>query len=291
MLSLPSPPAALSTATPAACLALRATHATLHRRAFGDIEVERAVKLALREGTRKGILECADSRSAVASCVFGTTLLRARLAHLLAAAPASHHALVGRHQPSDSRRWLATAQLLALFLLHERPQRCSVKAMRDTLPAEAIGLPTDQLATLANLDYEHVRWPTELVPRLASQNSLPIGLARQWVAMLDAEGVAEAEADALGAALSLPGPVTLRANLAAVEGRLDGSDPAQTPQRRLAEALRAEAVGCRLGTLSPWAVTLLEGEGDEAAGRQAWGGSVWNLAGWKAGEFEVSDCT
>jgi hypothetical protein len=79
MKSLPlAPPTSLLTPSPAALLALRATHATLH----GKLDVESAVKLALREGTRDGLLSDADARAAVASSIFGTTVLRARLAQL-----------------------------------------------------------------------------------------------------------------------------------------------------------------------------------------------------------------
>ena len=101
---------------------------------------------------------------------------------------------------------------------------------------------------------------------MASQWSLPTGLARLWVAEL---GVAEAEA--LARSLTRPAPVTLRANMA-VTGRED-----------LMRSLRSSGVGCRPGQLSPWAITLT------GTGRASWGGSVWSLDPWRAGGFEVQD--
>jgi len=276
MKSLPlAPPTSLLTPSPAALLALRATHATLH----GKLDVESAVKLALREGTRDGLLSDADARAAVASSIFGTTVLRARLAQLLAAARVQRHSA---GTSSEDRRYLATAHLLALFLLHERPHRCSNEAMRATLPAEHIGLHSASLSALAALDpASDIYWPSAAVPRIAAKYSLPCGLVRQWVSMLgrgsaDSEdGLSEVEA--LGRALAQPAPVTLRTNRAIAH------------PSTLTARLRAEGISCRTGTLSPWAI-LLDGAQDGARqGRAAWGGSVWNLDAWQQGCFEVQD--
>ena len=80
------------------------------------------------------------------------------------------------------------------------------------------------------------------------------------------------EAAALGEAFNKPGPVTLRANLA-VQSR-----------DALLKSLSSEGIECQEGTLSPWAVHL-----NAAGGRSEWGGSVWNLNGWRDGAFEVQD--
>ena len=270
-----APPTSLLTPSPAALLALRATHATLH----GKLDVESAVKLALREGTRDGLLSDADARAAVASSIFGTTVLRARLSQLLAAARVQRHSA---GKSSEDRRYLATAHLLALFLLHERPQSCSLEAMRATLPAEQIGLSAASLSALAALDpASDIYWPSAAVPRVAAKYSLPCGLVRQWVSMLRRESAVSedglSEVEALGRALAQPAPVTLRTNRAI------------THPSTLAARLRAEGISCRMGTLSPWAI-LLDGAQDGARhGRAAWGGSVWNLDAWQQGCFEVQD--
>ena len=248
---------------PRASLALRGLHTVLHEQA----QVENVVRVALREGTRNGHVANAGERAAVASAIFGTSLLRAKLSRLLAMAPP--HTSVGAIDPA-ARRWLATAQLLALFLLHETPQRVSCQDMAAALPPGEIGLPAECLDELAALDWADVRWPTPLVPRLAARYSLPCSLVRRWSRMLRGS---DAEVEALCAALARPGPVTLRVNLVAHRTRAS-----------LADSLRADGIACRAGTLSPWALHL---DGDQ--GRSAYGGSVWNLEAWQRGDFEVQD--
>ena len=253
----PTPPSSLLSPSPRASLALRGLHTAVHDRAA----VELAVRVALREGTRDGSIANADERAAVASAIFGTSLLRAKLAFLQATMPASH-------KTSDANDWVTTAHLLALFLLHEEPQRVEAAAMAAALPPAAIGLPPSELEALAALDWTDVQWPSALIARLASTYSLPAGLVRTWTTMLPSPD----EAEALCAALSRPGPVTLRTNLAVSPTRAS-----------LTASLRAEGIASRAGALSPWAVHL------EGGGRQAWGGSIWNVAAWSRGEFEVQD--
>ena len=258
------PPCECLTPSPVALLALRATHGTLH--GHGTLQVEHAVRLALREGQRRGLVSTADGRAALASSIFGTTVLRARLAYMLAVVPARYRR-VGATSAEEAR-WLASAQLLTMFLLHEEtPERCSRKALLATLPPASVGLPPACAAALEALEPSSVRWPASAVVGLAARHSLPCGLVRVWLRMLRSE----AEVGELGVSLSRAAPVTLRANLAV------GTRTA------LLASLRARGVACAAGGLTEWSIRLA------GAGRPAWGGSVWSLPEWSAGSFEVQD--
>jgi hypothetical protein len=125
---------------PRAELALRAVHAALER----ERDVEAAVRQALREGTKKQTLASAAERASVAGAVFGTPILRARLAWLLG---------------ETDGDWLRSAELLALFLLHESPHRVSRAEMLASLPPESVGLAPRRLAALAALSPRQAVWP------------------------------------------------------------------------------------------------------------------------------------
>ena len=134
--------------SPRAALALTAVHATLH----GHAAVEGVVKKALRQGSREGLLPSAAERAALASAVFGTSVLRSRLSYVLAHAirTSPKHVIPGR----GLDRWTASASLLAIWLLHEEPQRCEPAALLDALPPASLGLPASWLHALASLDVE-----------------------------------------------------------------------------------------------------------------------------------------
>ena len=77
--------------------------------------------------------------------------------------------------------------------------------------------------------------------------------------------------EALAATCNLPGPVTLRANVARTSGNA------------LASALRRRGFACAAdGALSPWAVAVRGGRAD-------WPCSLWSLNEWQDGSFEVQD--
>ena len=243
----------ISSPTPAAALAIGAIGATLREGAC----VERTVRRALRTAARERIVVDADSRSAVASAIFGVSVLRARLWRLLAAARADGGRFESAGRPP--------AYVLALFLLHETAQRARPEALQRVLPTSSLGVPAADLSRLAALDVGGVRWPASSVRRLASYYSLPVGLARSWVSQLGEE-----EARSLAASANKPGPVVLRANVA----RLSRAE--------LVRRLEEGGVECEVGALAPWSVRL-------SGGREAYGGSVWSLAEWRAGLFEVMD--
>lgn len=279
---------AASPVSPIAALTVRAVHAALHEKKT----VEAVVKQTLRRGSREGSVSNAEQRAAVASAVFGTSLLRARLGKLLAAAtipadlidPTEVGAEVGETKAAW-RRLAASRALLALFLLHETPQRIEdPRIMQLVLPPGSLGLCPSTLDHYAHLDIRRdVNWPSSPAMRLALEHSLPVGLARMWLRCAEGD---QAEAAALAAAFNTPGPVMLRANVALSSG--GGTEGAR---ERLIDALRTElpsavqagSLRCRRGTLSPWAVAL------EGSSRAAWGGSVWSLESWRRGMFEVQD--
>lgn len=245
-------------ATPLAALALGALYTTLD-----GASVEREVRASLRHGTRDGVLCCADGRAVVASAVFGVSALRARLAYMLSAC--APEPIEPRDRTSGERRREAARRLLALFLLHETPRRTPPGAMERLLPPTSLGLTGPALQRLRALKPGAMAWPTK-VPGLAARHSIPMELARSWAAQL---GVAGAEA--LCASANEPGPVTLRVNQRV------------TSRDALVGHLDAAGLRCRAGLLSPFAVHLPQG------GRAAYGGSVWSLAGWVNGAFEVQD--
>ena len=250
-------------ATPLATLTIDAVHASLRPGA----QVESVVKKTLRHGTREGLVSNAAERSVVASTVFGTTVLRARLAYMLSSLkrrePSVGADIFGSHSRTSS------LLLLSLFLLHEKPQRVSIEAVRELMPPASLGLPEPTLQRLAALDVNSIEWPAAVVPGLAARYSLPCGLARIISAQLP-----PGEAAALAGSFNRPGPVNLRANLRVLP----------SGREALIASLSSLGVACRPGLLSPWSV-ILESE----AGRSAWGGSVWNLPAWKEGAFEVQD--
>lgn len=214
--------------------------------------VEHSLKRALRSGTRSGAVETGECRAAVASAVFGVSTLRARLAGTLARCWCD--------QPVPRP---AEPQLLALWLLHETPLRSEVSALREHLPLDSLGLPQATLERLASP--VEARRSGALVPRFASSFSLPCSLVRQWSGQLS-----EAQLTELASCCNAPGKVWLRCNVAVCSR-------AATQQ-----ALEAAGVRTRRGAHSPWALELLGSRAD-------WGGSVWSLAGWREGAFELQD--
>lgn len=274
--------------SPIAALTVGAVHATLHEKK----PVEAVVKQTLRSGSRDGTISNAEQRAAVASAVFGTSVLRARLAKLLAATglpPASQgpEYIGSENTAAASRRLAASRALLALFLLHETPQRlANPQVMQQVLPATSLGLAPSTLDRYSRLDVSRdVVWPESPVMRIACEHSLPVGLARLWLRCADGD---REEAAELAAAFNTPGPVMLRANVAA---SLGGCRSISKARDDLIDALSAElpsavkdgSLSCQRGCLSPWAVAL------EGSSRTAWGGSVWNLESWRRGMFEVQD--
>ena len=217
--------------------------------------VERAVKRTLRAGGRTGLLANNDQRAAAAEALFGVSMLRMRLSHLL--------------PQTDAGAQCGSLGMLALFLLHETPQRCDPAVLARELPADALGLPANILEHLRSFDPHSARWPTDPAHRLAAELSLPPRLLRSWHSQL---GGSWDEVALLGEACNAPGPVTLRANLAR-GGRGD---------LRSALARDAPLLRCSDGRLSPWALTL-------HGGREAWGGSLWSLRSWGEGRFEAQD--
>ena len=240
-----------------ASLVLEAIHSTLRE---GEC-AERALKRALRRGRATGAVESADCRAAVASAVFGVATLRARLAHTLARCWADGPV----PRPAE-------AQMLALWLLLEEPQRASIEAIRSYLPVESLGLPHEVLARLLEAtppdeddEGEHAPVPRALVPRYASRFSLPCSLVRPWSSQLQPQELAS-----LARCCNSPGKVWLRCN---------------TAVRSIADtesALADAGVRTRRGAYSPWALELL-------GTRTDWGGGVWALPGWREGAFEVQD--
>ena len=268
MMLAPITPPTIPSATPLAALTAHSVHAAL----YDDTSVELVVRRALRKGTREGFISDAEERSVVASAVFGTAVLRARLSWMLFCVQkrAQEPARAGiATSDAKSRQLDASVLLLALFLLHEEPQRVKADSMRALLPPESLGLPAGSLRALSNLDVESIRWPSAVVPRLASRYSLPHGLVR----MLANQDLRADEVAALARSFNRPGPVTLRANLRVLPAGRD----------ELVKSLTKQGVACRAGELSPWSVVL------EAGTRSSWGGSVWNLPAWKDGECELQD--
>ena len=217
--------------------------------------VERAVKRTLRAGGRLGVLTTNDQRAAAAEALFGVSMLRLRLSHLLS-------------QTNPEAR-SGSLGMLALFLLHETPQLCDPAVLARELPAEALGLPANTLERLRSFEPRYASWPADPAHRLSTQLSLPPRLLRSWHSQL---GSSWEEVALLGEACNTPGPVTLRANLAR-GGRAD---------LRRALARDVPALRCSDGRLSSWALTL-------HGGRAAWGGSLWSLRAWGEGRFEAQD--
>ena len=237
------PPAKISycdaAATPAARIILDVLGASL----LEGKCVERETKRALRAGTSSGALASNELRSAASTLTYGVVSLRGRLQHLLPADDAA---------PPRARH----ACLAAAYLLHERRGR----ATRSIGP-ESLGLDGRTLRALRTAD---VRLLGGL--DVAARHSLPAPLVDAWSAQLP-----PAEVEALAATCNVPGPVTLRANVA------------RTSATALSAALRRRGFACAAdGALSPWAVAVRGGRAD-------WPCSLWSLNEWQDGSFEVQD--
>ena len=215
--------------------------------------VENTVRRALRDGMRTEVVSGARERAVVASAVYGTSQLRARLAYMLQTVKRKEGRVDGA----------PAALLLAIFLLHEEPQRVKREDVHTCLPPDALGLSPSCLAQLKTLNPQSIRWPN-----LATRYSMPCGLAR---VLVDQRG--HRDGAAAMEALNAAGPVTLRVNTVV---RPSG-------RQHLISHLERAGIGCRAGTLSPWSVIL------DGRVRSQWGGSVWNLEGWRDGAFEVQD--
>jgi len=200
-------------------------------------DVEKALRKAMR--ARHGELG-QEARRHIADRVLGAAVLRGRLAHLLAreVSPAA---------ASDP------AMLLALFCRRERPGAgaCGPDA-------------AEKLAAAAAAPLYHSHERPSAAERLAAAWSLPPWLAQRWVTELGA-----LTAFALGRAMSLPGRVTLRANVL------------RTTRLELLKAIAAAGVRAMPTAESPWGLWLPDGRPP--------GGGVWQLPGWGGGLFEVQD--
>lgn len=255
---------ATPTPSPLAALTIRSVSEALHH---GGPSLEKTVKQALRHGAREQIVTSAEHRAVLSSVIFGTAIQRARLSWMMR--QLTSHSLHATYYDLSDRREAAAALLVALYLLHETPQRVEQEAVARLLPPLTLGLPSSTVSRLRELDIEAMRWPSSPTVHLATRYSLPNSLARTLIRRLGAE-----EASSLAQAFNTPGRVTLRAN---VHARPSGA------RASLMDALNSAGVACRAGELSPWAVQL------DATVRSAYGGSVWSLEGWKEGAFEVQD--
>ena len=130
-------------ASPMGSATLEGIHAVLH----GRVAVDKSVRRALRSCRHAAFTN--PHRAAISSAVYGTVVRSSRLAYLLARSgvPAAE-----RGATVAEKRSLAPAALLALFLLHEQPQRLpSREALLDTLPPTCLGLPLAWLESLSAL--------------------------------------------------------------------------------------------------------------------------------------------
>lgn len=252
---------------------------------------EAPLKRCLRSGGKSGAIPNSECRAAVASVVFGVSMLRARLGYMLAQCTG------GAGGSLDVK---PSAAMLALFLLHENHKQpgSRSKKVSEYLPISALGLQESALARLKTAKLLDVaaaadadprpasadagarpdtsvdagarpdgrRGPHAPIPSLALHFSLPCALVRSWSRQLPTQ----ADLHELLQCCNLPGPVWLRTNVAV----------AQREETRL--ALEAAGVRTLEASLSPWALQLC-GE------RADWGGSVWSLPGWKEGAFEIQD--
>lgn len=257
---------ATPTPTPLAALTIRSVSEALHH---GGPSLEKTVKQALRHGAREQIVTSAQDRAVLSSVIFGTAIQRARLSWMMRQVTSPSVSLHATYYDPSDRREAAAALLVALYLLHETPQRVEQEAVARLLPPLTLGLPSSTVSRLAQLDVNAMRWPSSPTIRLATRYSLPNSLARTLIRRLGAE-----EASSLAQAFNTPGPVTLRANVHARPSDARAS---------LVDALNSAGVACRAGVHSPWAVQL------DATVRSSYGGSVWSLEGWKEGAFEVQD--
>ena len=256
--------------------------------------VRRALRAGSGRGAQAGPVLNNDDRAALSRLVLGAGVLRARLAHqaqaararlqdaaagadMLAAAAAAGEprAFDDGAQPLRGAGALDAARvLLALYLMHgpgdadpgsddSASEDDGAWSSADVAPAlAALDLPPAVAAALRAASPAAVAWP-DGAAGLAAQRSLPGWLAAEWWAQLG-----PAHADALGAALAAPGPVTVRVNAlratpADVAAELASADVATTP-----------------GALAPLALRL-------PRGRPRLG--MLHLPGWAEGRWEVQD--
>ena len=222
----------------------RASSSTCSARAFSTENALRKRRSARCAPARRGgALASNELRSAASTLTFGVVSLRGRLQHLLPADDAA---------PPRARH----ACLAAAYLLHERRGRAT-----RTIGPEALGLDGRTLRALRTADVRRLAGLD-----VAARYSLPAPLVDAWSAQLPPD-----EVEALAATCNVPGPVTLRANVA------------RTSAAALAAALRRRGFACATdGALSPWAVAVRGGRAD-------WPCSLWSLNEWQDGSFEVQD--
>jgi hypothetical protein len=231
---------------------------TVGRVLRGGVDTEKAVKQALREGSRSGALPTGSARGSAATIIFSISLWRARLAYI-----------VGQRTAGRPPRGRAFDALLLMLLLSSPPEGSILEPSPPTawlplLQAEA-GAEHSGVYLALRASPPMVRWPASPVPRLAIQYSLPCGLVRDWSRRLPA-----AELQSLAAACNSRAPTTLRTNTELLS------------RDRLLAALGAAGVHAEAGRWSPLAVRLI---GD----RSSWGGSAWSLPGWAEAHFELQD--
>lgn len=191
----------------------------------GD-RADRVLKRALRANRHLSNAE----RAAVASGVHGVRCFEGRLRYRLA----------GLGLPVDARHQLAAFRI---DIQQQQPadvvERLSVSADLEALRADG-------------------PWPSDPVERLAAERSLPRWLAEAWHAE-------RSDADALAAAMNVPGPVTIRAN------------SLRNQACELREILAAEGIES-----TP---TALAADGLHLHG----GPDIRGSAAYRAGRFEVQD--
>ena len=251
-----------------------------------------AVRRALRAGSGRGAQSGPaldnDDRSALSRLVLGAAVLRAQLAHQAAAAlgslgadatsaaaalragAAAGEPAAPRAEPLREAAALDAARvLLALYMLHgsgadaqhAEADENDAAAIEDALLA--LELPPVALAALRSASPAAVTWPAGAAG-LAARRSLPLWLADELRTTYGA-----AHADALGAALSTPGPVTLRVNALRGATRAD-----------VAAELAGAGVVTEPGAHAPTALRL-------PRGRPRLG--LLHLPGWADGRWEVQD--
>ncbi|MFN7134388.1 MAG: hypothetical protein ACK4N5_20075, partial [Myxococcales bacterium] len=178
----------------------------------GGVPAERAVERALKRG--RGLTNA--GRAAVARRVYGVACLRRRLAWLVDAPMDG----LAAHVP----------RLVAAYVLDVEGG-----GVAEALAASGLDAPDGPLRALAAGPRA---WPEDPLERLAVRRSLPDWLARLWVAQRGLE-----DADALAAAVNVPGPLVIRANLLrtgvpALRERLGAEGIASEPCRFAPTALR-----------------------------------------------------
>ena len=193
---------------------------------------------------------------------------------------------------SDSEPWLSRSAacrrayaetLLALYILHE--EGVGLGACRGDA-AQALASSAGELPCLNSLlspgwidalraaSPDAVEWPADPVDRLAARCSLPRWLAARLVAQLGG-----AEAMRFGEAVNVPGPVTLRFNAA----KADAAAGAHSRESLAARRVEEDGLVSAFGPYAPHALSVVE------AASGAPPRSIWAIAGWRDGLFEVQD--